>query len=120
MHKKLFIKQYKSISQMQNNSQSRYTSFINLNIDKYIDKFAQAGFFFTQEDTILCISCNLELRNFLHIRQPIIFHALESPNCKFLLKQFSKTFIFNITQNYKKRLQRRNLYMQNLFNKLRK
>lgn len=81
-------------------SHARFKSFSNLNLLNIFEKFAQAGFFLCSEGTVLCVTCHLELGFFLRFKEPLILHAIHSPNCKFLIKKLGRVAIFNIIQNF--------------------
>lgn len=64
-------------------------------------KFAQSGFYFIQSKNVIrCFSCNLEIKQWQDIKNPLIIHALESPSCEFLRTELSEVEIFDIQKNY--------------------
>ena len=87
----------KNYNFFKHNVNSAKRSFQNI-IPKSI-RFARAGFYYLN-GRIHCCACSLKLHNWFKIGNPMIAHAILSPNCPFLLREKGSLFVHNITQTY--------------------
>lgn len=77
--------------------ENRLKTFQRVRIDKSIENFAKAGFFFEKDNNIKCFFCGLTLKNWKSIidRSPLEYHAHFSTACLYVIAVAGQIFIDN-------------------------